>query len=209
MSDTTKLSKCSLTLNGKVVSDPKLVTKYGVTKILRVELENKRTSGAIDRFNVHFTNKLGVVLKEGMFIELTGDIRSVNDRESNRSVYPFVMAHNIRVLDEEPSEYKNECEIEGAELCEFDGVRKDFSGGDKLLATYRIRVTRKHGRYSYFRVTTWGKDAVFIGNIHNSVKFLHLKGRLQSYVSKASNNLCFGFVSYYLEVQDTDEETEE
>lgn len=204
-----KVSDVSLVLSGKVVSSPELVSRYGSTKVLCVDLESKRLSGAADTFSVHFPNSLGVVLQEGMYIEVRGDIRSINDKESDRVVYPFIMASDIKVLDDEPEEYKNEVEILNAELVSFDGVRASYTDSEKSLVTYRICVTRKHGRYSYFRVTTWGRDAIFLGNIHKSVKLLHLKCRLQSYISKQSNRLRFGLVSYYLEVPTPKRKVEE
>lgn len=203
----TKAAEVSLVLSGKVVTAPELVSKYGSTKVLCVTLESKRLSGVVDRFSIHFPNTLGVVLTEGQHIELNGDIRSVNAKDSDRVIYPFVMANAIRVLDEEPAEYKNEVEIDGAELVSFDGVRASYTDESKALATYRIRVSRKHSRCAYFRVTTWGRDAIFLGNIYKSVERLHLKCRLQSYISKQSNRLRFGLVSFYLEVPSTKKES--
>lgn len=195
-------TEVSLILSGKVVTSPELVSKFGSTKILSVTVESKRLSGVVDQFFVHFPNTLGVVLNEGQYIEVTGDIRSLNENNSDRVIYPFVMANTIKILDEEPEAYKNEVEIVGAELIAFEGVRTSYTDEAKSLATYRICVTRKHARRGYFRVTTWGRDAVFLGNVYRSVTHLHLKCRLQSYISKKTNRLRFGLVSFYLEVPD-------
>lgn len=199
-----KLAQVSLTLNGKVVSAPELVSRYKGTKILSVDIENKRLSGGVDTFNVHFANDLGVVIEEGMYIEVTGDIRTLNVNNSNRVIYQFVMAKTVKVLDGEPAEYRNEVEISDAEMTNFEGVRKSYSDPNKTLATYHICLRRKHGRSSYFRVTTWGRDSVFLGNIHKSVQYLHLKCRLQSFVSQSTGRNRFCLVSYYLEVPESE-----
>lgn len=209
MNEAVRLSQVTLELSGLVKTNPKLISSYGSTKILCVEIENKRKSGKPDRFNVHFPNTIGVVLKEGMYIEIAGDIRSVNDKEEDLSVYQYVLATSIKVLDGEPSCYKNDVSIVNAELVNFDGVRGSYTDESKLLAVYRVRLNRKHERYSYFRVTTWGRDAVYFGNVHESAKYLHLKGRLQSYVSKSDGSLRFGYVTFFLEVMEGDEEKSE
>ena len=199
-----RLSKVTLVLNGKVVTQPELVSRHKGTKILSVDIENKRLSGDVDTFSIHFSNTLGVVVEEGMYIEVTGDIRTLNAKDSDRVIYQYVSASSIKVLDEEPEEYKNEVELRDVEMISFDGVRKSYSDDTKTLATYRIRVRRRHSRNSYFRVTTWGKDAVFLGNIKNSVKLVHLKCRLQSFHSQKNGRLRFCLVSFYLEVPESE-----
>lgn len=204
MSQEQKLTDVKLCVNGRVVSSPELISKFKGTKILSIDLENKRLSGGTDTFNVHFANTLGVVVEEGMYIEVTGDIRTMNAKDTDHVIYQFIMAKSVKILPGEPEEYKNDVEINGAKLISFDGVRSSYSDESKVLATYRIGVTRRHGRNSYFRVTTWGRDSVFIGNIYKSVKYLHLRCRLQSFHSKSSGRLRFCLVSYYLEVPEAD-----
>lgn len=204
MDNAAKLAQVKLTLNGRVVSSPELVSRFKGTKVLSVNLENRRLSGGVDTFNVHFSNSLGVIIEEGMYIEVTGDIRTMNARDSDHVIYQFVMASDIKVLKEEPKVYKNDVEIVDAELMSFEGVRKSYSDDSKTLATYRICVRRKHGRCSYFRVTSWGRDSIFLGNIYRSVKYMHLKCRLQSFTSSSSGKLRFCLVSYYLEVPESE-----
>ena len=196
-----RLAKVELVLTGKVITSPELISRYGGKKVLCVKVENTRKSGVVDTFCVHFTNELGVVLNEGMYIEVKGDIRSVTDRDDVKDPM-FVMAKTISVLKEAPKENINEVYIEDAELVTFEGVRPSHTDATKMLANYRIRLARAHSRCGYFRVTTWERDAVFLGNVHKSVKYLSLKCRLQSYVSKASGNLCFVLVTYFVEVPD-------
>lgn len=202
------IASVKMVLTGKVVSEPELVSKYGNTKVLSVTIENKRLSGVVDLFSVHFPNTLGIIITQGMFIEVQGDIRSINSKDGDKAVYRFVMANDIKKLPEEPKEYRNDVEIYGAELTEFEGVRSSYTDKSQSLATYHIKVMRKHGRFGLFRVTTWGKDAIFLGNIHKSVSVLDIKGRLQSFVGKNGNKLSFGIVTYYVEVPDKDESTD-
>lgn len=199
-----KISEVTLSINGKVVSSPELVARYKGTKILSVDIENKRRSGGVDTFQLHFSNTLGVVIDEGMYVEVKGDIRTINDKESERVIYPFIMAHSITILDGEPEEYHNDVEIVDAELVGFDGVRASYTDDNKQLATYRVCVRRKHGRNSYFRVTTWGRDAVFLGNVYKTVQYLHLKCRLQSHINPKNNRSRFGLVTYYLEIPESE-----
>ena len=39
--------KCQI--NGKIISEPKLISDFGLTKIYEMNIENKRTSGKIDK----------------------------------------------------------------------------------------------------------------------------------------------------------------
>lgn len=199
-----KISEVTVSINGKVTSSPELVARYKGTKILSVDIENKRRSGGVDTFQLHFSNTLGVVIDEGMYVEVKGDIRTINDKESERVIYPFIMAHSIAILDSEPEEYHNDVEIVDAELVGFDGVRASYTDDNKQLATYRVCVRRKHGRNSYFRVTTWGRDAVFLGNVYKTVQYLHLKCRLQSHINPKNNRSRFGLVTYYLEIPESE-----
>lgn len=204
MANSERLAKVVLEMSGKVVSKPELISRFGGTKVLGVTIENKRLSGVIDKFVVHFPNTLGVVLSEGMFIDIKGDIRTVNTKDDERVVYPYVMAKEIKVLQEEPEQYANTVEIIDAELKDFEGVRPSYSDCERTLATYHIKVCRGHNRNSFFRVTTWGRDAAFIGNLHDSFKYIHLKCRLQSHYSKDGQHLRFNLVSHYLEVPETE-----
>lgn len=197
-----RISNVNTSLSGRVITKPSLVTKYGNVKILCVTIESKRRSGKMDKFNIHYSNDLGVILTIGMYIELTGDIRTLNDKGSNKVVRPFVMAKTVKILPEEPEEYLNTTEIVDAELLEFGEIRSSYSDESKMLATYRIRVNRRHDRFGIFDVTTWGRDAIFLGNIHDQIKYMHLKGRLQSYFSKANDCLYFGYTTFFVEIED-------
>lgn len=205
MANSERMSKVSLLINGKVVTKPELISRFGGTKILGVSIENTRLSGVVDRFVVHFPNTLGAVLYEGMYIEIKGDIRTVNTKDDERVVYPYIMAKEIKILPGEPEQYLNSVEIIDAELKDFEGVRPSYSDGGRTLATYHIKVCRGHNRNSYFRVTTWGRDAAFIGNLHDSFDYIHLKCRLQSHYSKDGQHLRFNLVSHYLEVPESEE----
>lgn len=183
----------------KVDTKPVLLTQFGNTRIFRVEVTSKRTSGVVDRFFVNFSSALGVVLSVGDYITVEGDIRTLN-RDSSDFVYEgFIYAKSITFLEGEPESYRNTTEIADAELYKFIEARKSYSNENEVIADYQVKLSRGHGRYSYFKATSWGSDAVFIGNMHDRVEYMNIKCRLQSHVSKKSGRLYLCLAVYHID----------
>lgn len=200
MTSSRKDSIVSTLVDCKVETKPVLLTQFGSTRIFRVEVTCKRTSGAVDRFYVNFPSSLGVVLNDGDFITIEGDIRTLN-KESSDFVYEgFIYAKSITFLDEEPESYRNITSIVDVELYKFIEVRKSYSNDKDVVADYQVRLSRGHSRYSYFKATSWGSDAVFIGNVHDSIEYMNIKCRLQSHVSKKSGRLYLCLAVYHLDL---------
>lgn len=198
MNKTQDICSVSTLLDCKVETSPIFIKRFGATSIFRIEVSLKRKSGVEDRFYVSYSSRLGVVVNKGDYISIEGDIRSLNKGDTSFVIEDYIFAKSITILDSEPEVYRNETCIKNAELFDFTDARKSYADDDMMVANYRIRLSRGHGRCSYFRVTSWGRDAVFLGNIHNSIRYMDITCRLQSYVSKRSNKLYLCLSAYKL-----------
>ena len=204
-----KESEVLLSIDGKVTETPTLVSKYCSTFVFRTKISVRRSSGVCDEFFLNYSSNLGVVLKEGQFIHIDGDIRTLNDRNTDFVIEGFIFAKKIEVLDSEPVSYKNDVIIRNAELHKFIEFRKSHDKSNKHVADYQIKITRKHGRYSYFKVTSWNANAVLIGTYSSTAKYLNLKCRLQSFISKKSGRLYLCLVTYDLELNNIESKKED
>lgn len=192
-------------LDCKVESSPVLLTKFGNVRIFRIDVSSKRKSGIVDNFFLEYSSELGIVVHKGDFISVVGDIRTLNKKNSDFVIEGFIFAKSIKILDSEPEDYRNDTEITDAELYSFIDVRDSYSSEGSIVSDYRVKLSRGHGRCSYFKATSWGSDAVFLGNIHESVKYMNIKCRLQSHVSKKSGRLYLCLAVYHLDVEKPEE----
>lgn len=204
-----KICTVNTVVDCKVENSPILLTQFGNKRIFRVKASTKRTSGVLDYFYVNYSSELGVILHEGDFIFITGDIRTLNKPNSDFVIEGFIYAKSIEFLDKEPESYRNNTEIENAELYKFVDVRKSFTNDKIVVADYQLRLLRGHGRCSYFKATSWGNDAVFLGNIHEGIEYVNIKCRLQNYISKRTGRLYLCLAVYRLEVTKGDNEDKE
>lgn len=171
-------------IDGKVVSKPRVLLQCGVVRTFRVIIEVKRMSDKVDTFQLDYASDLGVVLKEGDFIHVTGDIRTMNKEKTDFVIDSYIFAKEITFLDSEPENYTNNCVIKNGGFYKFIEARKSYDSKNVDIAEYIICLGRKHGRVSYFRGISWNHDAVFIGNTHDDFKYVDIKCRLQSYLGK-------------------------
>lgn len=200
MSSVNSLAEVSLLIDGEVSTEPKILCQYGDINVYRATITNKRDSGAADEFYINYSSTLGVTLNKGMFVSIVGDIRTLNKKDTDFVIEAYINASSITILDSEPEHYKNECTIKNASLSYFKEIRKSYSNSELDIAMYQIKVERKHGRFSYFVVNTWGSDAVFFAKVKDDVKSLDIMCRLQSFVSKKSNRLYMNLNTYRLSV---------
>ena len=70
---------------------------------------------------------LNIDLKEGLYISIKGDIRSLNKKNSDFVIESYVNATEITILDEEPETYTNDVYIKFAELYEFVEFRNSYN----------------------------------------------------------------------------------
>lgn len=184
MSEFNKDSTVLVELDGKVVTQPRLLGKYGAVRTFRVIIETKRKNGKVDTFQLDYTTKLGVVLNVGNFIKVHGELRTLNERKSDFVIESYILASDIEILSEEPEFYTNECTIEYGGFHRFIGTRKSYDDSGLDIAEYVVSVQRKRGKLSYFRATSWNHDALYIGNSHDTIKHMNIGCRLQSYNGK-------------------------
>lgn len=184
MSNFSKDSTVLVNIDGRVVTQPKLLNSYGLTKVFKVYIETKRKSGKVDTFQVQYSSELGVVLNVNDFICVHGDIRTKSKKNSRFVKEGYILANNIDFLSEEPEIYTNNCIIRYCNFYKFLGIRKSYDGSDSDVADYIISVRRKHSKMSYFRATSWNHDAIFIGNMHSNIEFVDIECKLQSYATK-------------------------
>lgn len=176
-----EITKMDLVLDGCVEGNPLPVSEFNRVRIMRVKICTIRKSGTRDYFWVHYPTTLRVVLKDGDYIHVTGDIRTCNKAGSKDVVGSYVYAKSIEILEEEPEVYSNRVTMSGVVLVGDIEVRKSYTEDNVDVAVYRVQAYRGFDRYSYFRVTTFGKEAIFLGNIKDSVTELDITCRLQSF----------------------------
>ena len=198
MSKNEQIANCIVNIDGKVLTSPELLSRFGEVKIFRVEISNTRTSGKEDLFYLNYSSKSGVVLHKGDFINVKGDIRTVNDKTGKYIIDSYIYSDCIEILSEEPESYTNNVEIENAFLEEFVDFRKAYNDPTKDVSNYKISLYRGHNRISYFRVTSWCNDAITIANIKDSVEYFTLKGRLEGFTSKTSGKYILSIITYSL-----------
>lgn len=208
MGNNLKVSEVDLCIEAQVLSDPACITRYGKRHILEVLIGIKRQSGVIDELYLNYTDELKVILKKGDFISVTGDIRTINKQGTIKVLKGIVFASSITKLDTEPENYKNNVVIKSAYIESIDEVRKSFDDTNKDIAVYNVKVIRPHSRYSYFRSTSWGRDAVFIGNVMKPNMEVELKARLQTHKT-ATGKLFVCLAVYYIELLTKKEVTKE
>lgn len=205
------ISDVKASVDGKIVSSPELIKRFGGERIFEVKIECKRTSGVVDTFKLNYSSNLGVVLKKNMFIHIEGDIRTVNStKESDLVVGCIIFAKSVKILDDEPELYCNEVFIDNAKIHEFISIRKSYNDDTIDVADYKISVHRGHGRYSYFKASSFDGDAIFIGNVHKSIKSLTIKCRLCGSKSRDKSDRCFFYLAvYHLDAHFKDKEDKE
>lgn len=194
------MTNVELCIDGKVLDEPKVVSNFGSNIVFATRIETVRLSGTVDVFNMHYTGSLGVLLSAGMYIRVSGDIRTVNRTDSDFVIEGYICASDIEILESEPERYENDIKLKNAELHKFLNFRKSYDESGRSVADYQIKVTRKHSRVSYFKVTSWNNEAVLIGTCHKDCKSINMKARLQSYFSKKSNRSYLTLVTYGLEI---------
>ena len=184
MSDFEKNGTALIELDGKVITKPKLLGKYGAVRVFQVIIETKRKNEKVDIFQLEYTTELGVVLNVGDFIKVNGEIRTLNEGRSDFVIESYILANSIEILPEEPEFYTNECTISYGGFHRFISTRKSYDDSGSDVTEYVVSVQRKRGRISYFRATSWNHDALYIGNSHDSIKHMNIGCRLQSYSGK-------------------------
>lgn len=137
-----------------------------------------RLSGAEDLLNILAPRQMlePLALEEGENVELTGEVRSFNNRSGQGSrLVISVLARSIGPSAEEP---ENRLTLTGA-LCKLPVYRRTPLGRD--ICDLLLAVNRRYGRTDYLPCISWGSLALACRDLDVGARLL-LDGRLQSRV---------------------------
>lgn len=135
-----------------------------------------RLSGAEDLLNILAPREMleTLALQEGETVELTGEVRSFNNRSGQGSrLVISVLARSIARSAEEP---ENRLTLTGA-LCKLPVYRRTPLGRD--ICDLLLAVNRRYGRTDYLPCISWGSLALTCRDLDVGTRLL-LDGRLQS-----------------------------
>lgn len=165
-------------LRGRVAEPPRFSHESHGTDYDLFPLSVPRLSGAADVLNILAPRPSleGLRLAPGDEVELTGEVRSYNNRSGAGSrLVISVLARTLTRSDGPPA---NELILSGA-LCKPPTHRRTPLGRD--ICDLLLAVNRKYGRADYLPCIAWGSLAVACGDLSVGSR-LRLEGRLQSRV---------------------------
>lgn len=149
------------------------------------QLEVERLSGAMDLLDVIAPADVleQMDLSGGQMIEVTGQLRSFNNRQSTgRRLVISVFAESLQTCDGEPD---NHVQLEGA-ICKEPVYRRTPLGRE--ICDVMLAVNRQYRRADYLPCIFWGKTAQITAGLPVGTR-LSVTGRLQSreYVKMLEN----------------------
>ena len=145
-----------------------------------------RLSGTTDLLNILAPRTLLELLapEEGEMLEITGEVRSFNNRSGVGSKLVIsVLARTIVRADAPPA---NDLILSGA-LCRPPNLRHTPLGRD--ICDLLLAVNRRYGRSDYLPCIVWGSLALACGDLDVGTR-LRLEGRLQSRIYYKEENGC-------------------
>ncbi|MBQ9972515.1 MAG: single-stranded DNA-binding protein [Firmicutes bacterium] len=167
-------------LSGEVISGPYYSHRtYGET-FYELILGVRRSSGYIDEIRVQISERLmkGLELGPGMFIDVSGQVRTYNEDAGGRSRLNIV----IFVRELEVPEYadmfthENEVFLSG-HICKPTIRRKSPLGRE--ICDIMLAVNRMYNKSDYIPCIAWGRNAAYTGTLPVGEE-LTLSGRIQS-----------------------------
>lgn len=169
------LMSSQVNLVGKIVSDfVKSHSLYGET-FYNVTLCVKRESGNIDLVPLLISDRLVNINDQYNDVHITGELRSYNQREIDKSrLKVFIFVNTIESIDEEHN--INDVFIEGY-ICKQPVYRRTPLGReitDIILAT-----NRAYNKSDYIPCIVWGRNAYYTKNLSTGDR-IRVAGRIQS-----------------------------
>lgn len=162
-------------LVGKIVSSfEKSHSVYGET-FYNFSICVKRESGNMDLVPVLISDRLIDPSKQYNDVRITGDLRSYNQRDNEKSrlkVYIFV--NSIESIDEE--ENINDILIEGY-VCKQPIYRRTPLGRE--ITDLMLATNRAYNKSDYIPCVVWGRNAVYSKKLNTGDR-IRVAGRLQS-----------------------------
>ena len=180
----TERNQNQIFLRGFVAEEPRFSHESHGTEYETSPLSVPRLSGAADRLNVlaDRATLAALDLTAGDKVELTGEVRSFNNRSGTGS--RLVISVFARTLVHAEGDPVNELVLAGA-LCKEPRCRRTPLGRD--ICDMLLAVNRRYGRADYLPCIAWGSLALACGELSVGAR-LHLEGRLQSRVYHKEEN---------------------
>lgn len=166
----------SLFLRGVVVEVPALSHHNHGEDYWTFPIAVRRFSGNFDTLNVILPESLqeACPLNRGDTVEVTGEVRSYNNRTGTGS--RLVISVYARTLEPAEGEHENRLQLSGV-LCKPPVLRRTPLGRD--ICDIMLAVNRRYGRADYLPCIAWG--ALARRCAHREVgERMTLEGRLQS-----------------------------
>ena len=163
-------------LRGYVAGAPRFSHESHGTEYDTFPLSVPRLSGAADVLNILAARTAPVLpgLSPGDRLELTGEVRSYNNRSGTGSrLVISVLARTMTRSDGPPA---NELTLSGV-LCKPPNCRRTPLGRD--ICDLLLAVNRRYGRADYLPCIAWGSLAMACAELEVGSR-LRLEGRLQS-----------------------------
>lgn len=172
----TQHDRNTILLRGELDQSPHLSHEsHGVTYDT-FPLRVPRLSGVEDLLNVLAPRDLlePLALEEGELVELSGEVRSFNNRSGQGS--RLVISVLARTLERSTEEPENRLTLTGS-LCKLPVYRRTPLGRD--ICDLLLAVNRRYGRTDYLPCISWGSLALMCRDLDVGTRLL-LDGRLQS-----------------------------
>lgn len=163
-------------LRGIVEEAPQFSHKVHGIDFYRFPLCVPRLSGREDRLNILLPQTLMDIcpLSPGLFVEVTGEVRSFNNRSGSGSKLVITLyAKTLSLSEEEPC---NQVFLSGV-LCKQPILRRTPLGRE--ICDLLLAVNRKYRRADYLPCIAWGSLAAFCAQLEVGDP-IRLEGRLQS-----------------------------
>lgn len=165
-------------LCGRVITEPEFSHKTYGEIFYTFTLGVERKSEYVDEINVMVSERLifDITLKEGMYVEVKGQIRTYNEYVNGKNKLVIVVFAREINCDLEYEYNENYIYLEGF-LCKPPVKRTSPMGRD--ICDMMVAVNRMYNKSDYIPCIAWGRNASYAENLLVGTK-LYLEGRLQS-----------------------------
>ena len=161
-------------LRGHTTQDPVFSHESHGKRFFRQPIAVPRLSGAVDTLNLLLTADQAAALPAGENVEVTGAVRSFNNRTGTGSKLVItVFVHTLSPTREPP---ENQLCLSGV-LCKPPIFRRTPLGRE--ICDLMLAVPRRYGRSDYLPCITWGATAARAAGLAVGDR-VALEGRLQS-----------------------------
>lgn len=192
-------------LSGEIVSNFKFSHEVYSEGFYTAILASDRTSTTKDVIPVMVSERLVDVKEEwtGRFVKASGQFRSYNKHEGNRSrLVLSVFVREFEDITEEREfglEDENCISLDGY-ICKQPTYRKTPLGRE--IADILLAVNRPYGKSDYIPCITWGRNARFASGLEVGTR-LQINGRIQSreYQKRISDDEFESRVAYEVSVK--------